>query len=134
MATLADSSFATESDVDRLDFARAVLRVEAEALERVRERLDGTIVRAADLIQRCRGSVIVTGMGKAGPGRPEARRHPGLDRDPGVSPAPGRGRAWRPRADPPGRRGARPLAERRDRGGGSPHPRACGGWARLWWP
>jgi arabinose-5-phosphate isomerase len=49
-----------------LAFARAVVRAEMEALERVRERLDGSIARAADLVLRCRGSVIVTGMGKAG--------------------------------------------------------------------
>ena len=66
MATLASSPLDTESSVDRLAFARAVLRVEAEALERVRDLLDDTLVRAADLIQRCRGRVIVTGMGKAG--------------------------------------------------------------------
>jgi arabinose-5-phosphate isomerase len=42
------------------------LRVEVEALERVRERLDGAITRAADLVYHCRGSVIITGMGKAG--------------------------------------------------------------------
>ena len=43
-----------------------MLRIEAEAIERVRDRLDETLARAADLIHRCSGSVIVTGMGKAG--------------------------------------------------------------------
>src|SRR5208283_3752314 len=47
-------------------FARNVLRIEAEALQRVRERLDPAIAQAADLVYRCSGSVIVTGMGKAG--------------------------------------------------------------------
>ncbi len=47
-------------------FAREVLRIEAEALERVRDRLGESIARAADLIYRSSGSVIVTGMGKAG--------------------------------------------------------------------
>ena len=45
---------------------RDVLRIEAEALERVRDRLGNSIARAADLIYRSTGSVIVTGMGKAG--------------------------------------------------------------------
>jgi arabinose-5-phosphate isomerase len=55
-----------EADGDSLAFAREVLRIEAEALERVRERLDGSIAQAAGVIHRCKGSVIVTGMGKAG--------------------------------------------------------------------
>ncbi len=42
------------------------MRIEAHALERVRDRLDGAIATAAGLIHGCRGSVIVTGMGKAG--------------------------------------------------------------------
>ena len=45
---------------------REVLRIEAEALERVRDRLGNSIARAAELIYRSSGSVIVTGMGKAG--------------------------------------------------------------------
>src|SRR6185295_1014168 len=34
--------------------------------QRVRDRLDGAIATAAEVIRRCKGSVIVTGMGKAG--------------------------------------------------------------------
>jgi arabinose-5-phosphate isomerase len=49
-----------------LAFAREVLRIEAEALLRVRERLDGSLATAAEVLRRCKGSVIVTGMGKAG--------------------------------------------------------------------
>jgi len=68
MVTLTSSALinGSEPETESLRFVRTVLRVEAEALERVRERLDGSIVRAAELILRCRGSVIVTGMGKAG--------------------------------------------------------------------
>jgi arabinose-5-phosphate isomerase len=55
-----------ESEADGLAFAREVLRIEAEALGRVRDRLDGAISAAAGVIHRCKGSVIVTGMGKAG--------------------------------------------------------------------
>ncbi len=45
---------------------REILRIEAEALFRVRERLGPAIAQAAELVYRCTGSVIVTGMGKAG--------------------------------------------------------------------
>ena len=66
MAMITDASLASETEAEGLAFAREVLRIEAEAIERVRDRLDDTIARAADLIYRCPGSVIVTGMGKAG--------------------------------------------------------------------
>ena len=68
MALITDSSATseTESEAQGIAFAREVLRIEAEALWRVRERLDGSIARAAGLIHGCEGSVIVTGMGKAG--------------------------------------------------------------------
>lgn len=66
MAMITDPSLTWEAEVEGLAFARQVLRTEAEALERIRDRLDTTIGRAADLIHRCESSVIVTGMGKAG--------------------------------------------------------------------
>jgi arabinose-5-phosphate isomerase len=66
MAMMTDARAASETEAEGLAFAREVLRVEADALERVRGRLGQTITRAADLIHRSRGSVIVTGMGKAG--------------------------------------------------------------------
>jgi arabinose-5-phosphate isomerase len=56
----------TETEAEGVAFAREVLRIEAEALENVRERLGTSIARAADLIYRSSGSVLVTGMGKAG--------------------------------------------------------------------
>jgi arabinose-5-phosphate isomerase len=66
MAMVTDASLTSEIEVEGLAFAREVLRIEAEAIERVRERLGDTITRAAELIYRSSGSVIVTGMGKAG--------------------------------------------------------------------
>lgn len=66
MATVTEAPLGLETEADGLAFAREVLRIEAEALGRARDRLDGTIARAAGLLYRCRGSVIVTGMGKAG--------------------------------------------------------------------
>jgi arabinose-5-phosphate isomerase len=66
MAMITDASLALETEAEGLAFAREVLRIEAQALERVRDRLGLSIARAAELIYRCPGSVIVTGMGKAG--------------------------------------------------------------------
>ena len=66
MARLREITPGSVSDAERLAFARDVLRIEAEAIDIVRDRLDGTIVRAATAILGTRGSVIVTGMGKAG--------------------------------------------------------------------
>src|SRR5215469_4371344 len=66
MATITEWPLASQSEAEGLAFAREVLRIEAEALERVRDRLGGSIARAADWIHRSPGSVIVTGMGKAG--------------------------------------------------------------------
>ncbi|WP_406697960.1 KpsF/GutQ family sugar-phosphate isomerase [Singulisphaera sp. Ch08] len=66
MAMITDASLTQMTEAEGLAFAREVLRVEAHALERVRDRLGASITRAADLVYRCPGSVIVTGMGKAG--------------------------------------------------------------------
>jgi arabinose-5-phosphate isomerase len=63
---ITDASLALETEAEGIAFARNVLRIEAIALDRVRERLGPTVAQAADLIYRCPGSVIVTGMGKAG--------------------------------------------------------------------
>ncbi len=54
------------AEAEGLAFAREVLRVEADTLDLVSGRLDASISRAADRLFRCRGGVIVTGMGKAG--------------------------------------------------------------------
>jgi arabinose-5-phosphate isomerase len=66
MAMITDAPLALESEAEGLAFAREVLRIEAEALERVRQRLSTSIAQAANLVYRCPGSVIVTGIGKAG--------------------------------------------------------------------
>ena len=66
MALITDIPRALDTEADGLAFARDVLRIEADAIDRVRDRLDTTISRAAELVYRCAGGVIVTGMGKAG--------------------------------------------------------------------
>ena len=50
----------------RLEHAREVFEVEAQAISNLRERLDENFSRAVDLILACGGVVVVTGMGKAG--------------------------------------------------------------------
>ena len=52
MAMITDASLALETEAEGVAFAREVLRIEAEALERVRERLGPSIAQAADLIYR----------------------------------------------------------------------------------
>lgn len=49
-----------------LDMADRVLRLEAESIASLRQRLDDRFVRAVELMHGCRGRVIVTGMGKSG--------------------------------------------------------------------
>ena len=54
---------ATTSD---LSLARKVLQTEAAAILALVDRLDERFARAVQLLQACRGRVIVTGMGKSG--------------------------------------------------------------------
>ncbi len=49
-----------------LKSAREVIAIEAEAVKSLTSRIDKNFSSAVDLITRCRGRVIVTGMGKAG--------------------------------------------------------------------
>jgi arabinose-5-phosphate isomerase len=67
MLTDADAPVAPLADIqDGISFVREVLRIEADAIDRVRDRVDGAVIAAAMLLNGCQGSVIVTGMGKAG--------------------------------------------------------------------
>lgn len=51
---------------DELKVARRVLEAEAEAVRELTERLDERFLRALDLLEACRGRVVVTGIGKSG--------------------------------------------------------------------
>jgi arabinose-5-phosphate isomerase len=53
-------------DGDILAHGREILRAEADAVMRAAESLDASFSRAVRLIERCTGSVVVTGIGKAG--------------------------------------------------------------------
>jgi len=46
--------------------ARDVLTIEANGILSAIERLDESFVQAVDLLRRCRGKVVVTGLGKSG--------------------------------------------------------------------
>jgi len=49
-----------------LDLAREVLSIEAAAVQSLVTRIDESFLRALDVILRCEGRVIVSGMGKSG--------------------------------------------------------------------
>ncbi len=49
-----------------LDVARRVLRIEAQAIHDLAERLNGQFERTVELLFACKGRVVVTGMGKSG--------------------------------------------------------------------
>jgi arabinose-5-phosphate isomerase len=51
---------------EQLRYAREIIHLEGQALLQLASRLDTEFCRAVDLIFQVRGSVIVTGMGKAG--------------------------------------------------------------------
>ena len=56
----------SQSTISGLELARKVLRTEAAAILGLVDRIDGDFERAIELLFRCRGRVIVTGMGKSG--------------------------------------------------------------------
>ncbi|HEY3433635.1 MAG TPA: KpsF/GutQ family sugar-phosphate isomerase [Rhodocyclaceae bacterium] len=49
-----------------LAMARRVLRIEAEALQALEQRLDTSFIRAVEIVLACKGRVIVSGIGKSG--------------------------------------------------------------------
>jgi len=54
------------ADGDILAHGRAILQAEGEAVIRAAEGLDAAFCRAVRLVEGCTGSVVVTGIGKAG--------------------------------------------------------------------
>jgi arabinose-5-phosphate isomerase len=57
---------ATTDPMTELELARKVLRIEANAILGLVERVDGSFTTAVDLLFGCRGRVLLTGMGKSG--------------------------------------------------------------------
>ena len=56
----------TQDTATALELARKVLRIEADAILGLVDRIGGDFERAVHLLFECRGRVIVTGMGKSG--------------------------------------------------------------------
>src|SRR5690606_39284629 len=56
----------TDTSFDAKAFARKVLRTEGEAILGLLPKIDERFEQALDLLQGCRGRVVVTGMGKSG--------------------------------------------------------------------
>ncbi len=54
------------ANTDTTALARRVLRIEADAITALADRIDGTFARAVELILASRGRVIVSGIGKSG--------------------------------------------------------------------
>jgi arabinose-5-phosphate isomerase len=54
------------SPFEQLRYGREIIQLESRALESVARRLDGEFCRAVEHLYGCRGSVIVSGIGKAG--------------------------------------------------------------------
>lgn len=59
-------TFIPNSEFEQLREGRAVIEAEAAALQRIANQLDTQFCAAVDLISRCEGTLVVTGMGKAG--------------------------------------------------------------------
>ena len=57
---------AAPTDADLLAHGREILRAEGDAIVQAAESLDDSFGRAVRLIEGCTGSVVVTGIGKAG--------------------------------------------------------------------
>jgi arabinose-5-phosphate isomerase len=52
--------------VSAIEGARRVLRIEAESILELAERIDESFSRAVDLLYHCKGRVVLMGMGKSG--------------------------------------------------------------------
>ena len=54
------------SSFEQIRYAREIIQIEAQALDKLSHRLDSAFCQAIALFFGCRGTVVVTGMGKAG--------------------------------------------------------------------
>jgi arabinose-5-phosphate isomerase len=55
-----------KSEASALDLARRVLRIEAEAVAALAERIDQRFLAAVELVRKRKGRVVVSGIGKSG--------------------------------------------------------------------
>src|SRR5204862_51671 len=61
-----DRSLEPQAPSSHLEHGRAVLRIEAEAVTALADRLGAEFERACEMVLACRGRVVVTGVGKSG--------------------------------------------------------------------
>jgi arabinose-5-phosphate isomerase len=66
MSTEAQALSGDLTPFEQLSYARRIIQIESRALGQLADGLDSEFCQAVDLLYRCRGNVIVTGMGKAG--------------------------------------------------------------------
>jgi len=66
MGRISTSKVAKPRSKSSLDVGRRVLDIEARAVQALLQRLDGGFSEAVDLLYRCKGKVVVSGMGKSG--------------------------------------------------------------------
>jgi arabinose-5-phosphate isomerase len=66
MAGASDVGWQTTVTAEAVAQARRVLNLESEAIAQLHERLDTSFLMGVELIARCQGRVVVTGMGKSG--------------------------------------------------------------------
>jgi arabinose-5-phosphate isomerase len=66
MRRISTSKVAKSKGKSSLDVGRRVLDIEARAVLALHQRLDGGFSEAVDLLYRCKGKVVVSGMGKSG--------------------------------------------------------------------
>lgn len=52
--------------MDLIEIVKKELNLEAEAINKIAERIDENIIKAIDILYNCKGKVVVTGMGKTG--------------------------------------------------------------------
>jgi arabinose-5-phosphate isomerase len=66
MSAVPETAWIPHGDVERLREARDILRDEGQALLDMSRRLDAGFCAAVEAVRACRGTLVVTGMGKAG--------------------------------------------------------------------
>ena len=98
--------------------ARRTLAIEADALNRLADSLDGAFRQAVDVVMGVRGRGGGHRHGQVGPHRAEDRRHPGVDRHAGLLRPPERGEPRRLGHGRAGGRADRPFEQRRHAGTG----------------
>lgn len=52
--------------MDLIEIVKKELNLEAEAINKIAERIDDSVEKAIDILYNCNGKVVVTGMGKTG--------------------------------------------------------------------